>query len=186
MEPAFVLSEAEPLAGTSSGLSSFKVMAVSAQQNQTRANSLLSAAAFIVVVVGIGLLIGFVTRPGEWYESLSKPAFNPPGWVFGPVWTILYVLIAIAGWRIWRVAPKSAAMMLWIAQMVLNWLWSPAFFGAEAPWLAFAIIVALLVAIIGFMLQAWERDRVAAGLFIPYAAWVAFATALNGSIAVVN
>jgi tryptophan-rich sensory protein len=84
--------------------------------------------------------------------------FNPPGWVFGPVWTILYGLIGIAGWRIWRLAPKSSAMMLWGAQMVLNWLWSPAFFGAQAPELAFAIIIALLVATIGFILQVWKHD----------------------------
>ena len=161
-------------------------MAVPAQQNQTRSTSLLSAAVFVVVVVGVGLLIGSVTRPGEWYEGLVKPAFNPPGWVFGPVWTILYVLIAIAGWRIWRAAPRSAAMALWVTQMVLNWLWSPAFFGAQAPWLAMAIIVALLAAIIGFILQAWKHDRVAACLFIPYAAWVAFATLLNGAIAAMN
>ena len=155
-------------------------------QNPLRLSRHLSAALSVCLVIGIGWAIGSVTRPGEWYESLAKPAFNPPGWVFGPVWTILYVLIAIAGWRIWRVASKSAAMVLWVAQMVLNWLWSPAFFGAEAPWIAFAIIVALIAAIIGFILQAWKHDRVAAGMFIPYAAWVAFATALNGSIAVMN
>ena len=76
--------------------------------------------------------------------------------------------------------------MPWVAQMVLNWLWSPAFFGAEAPWLALAIIVAMLGCILMFMAQAWQLDRVSAWLFAPYAAWVAFATVLNGAIAVMN
>src|SRR5690606_19653779 len=129
---------------------------------------------------GIGLLIGFATQPGDWYDDLAKPPFNPPSWLFGPVWTVLYVLIAIAGWRIWRVAPRSAAMLLWFVQMILNWLWSPAFFGAEAPWLAFAIIVPMLAAILAFIAQARRIDRPAAWLFVPYAAWVAFATLLNG------
>lgn len=77
-------------------------------------------------------------------------------------------------------------MMLWLAQMVLNWLWSPIFFGAEAPWLAFAIIVAMLAYIIGFIAIARKYDRTSAGLFVPYAAWVTFATVLNGSIAMLN
>lgn len=155
-------------------------------RSDARSPSPLSAAVFVLAVVAGGLAIGFVTRPGEWYGSLAKPAFNPPSWVFGPVWTVLYVLIAIAGWRIWRAAPRSTAMLLWAAQMVLNWLWSPAFFGAEAPWLAFAIILALLAAIVSFMGSAWRHDRVAVWLFAPYAAWVTFATLLNGSIAVMN
>ncbi len=155
-------------------------------RNETRAHSLVTAAVFVAAVVGVGLAIGYATRPGEWYDSLAKPAFNPPSWVFGPVWTMLYVLIAIAGWRIWRVAPKSAAMVLWAAQMGLNWLWSPVFFAAQAPGLAVVIIVALLAAIVGFILQSWKHDRLAAGLFVPYAAWVTFATALNGSIAAMN
>ncbi len=145
-----------------------------------------SAAWFLVGVVGISLLIGWVTGPGGWYENLAKPSFNPPSWVFGPVWTALYILIAIAGWRIWRAAPERTAMQqLWIAQMILNWLWSPAFFGAEAPWVAFSIIVALFATIVTFIVQAWKHDRLSAWLFLPYAAWVAFATALNGS-AVMN
>ncbi|MDQ2632237.1 MAG: tryptophan-rich sensory protein [Pseudomonadota bacterium] len=136
--------------------------------------------------MAISLGIGYVTAPGQWYENLDKPVFNPPSWVFGPVWTVLYVLIAIAGWRIWRIAPKSTAMMLWVAQMILNWLWSPAFFGAEAPALALAIILAMLASIALFIAQAWRLDRWSAWLFVPYAAWVAFATVLNGSIVLLN
>ena len=161
-------------------------MISSTHQNQSSSASPLSLALFVVAVVGIGLAIGFMTRPGEWYDSLAKPVFNPPNWVFGPVWTLLYILIAVAGWRVWRVAPGSAAMKLWAAQMALNWLWSPAFFGAEMPWLALAIIAALLAVIAAFIVQVWRQDRPAAWLFVPYAAWVAFATALNGWIAFMN
>jgi tryptophan-rich sensory protein len=161
-------------------------MNVPAYRRHNSSRSLVTAALFVVAVVGTGLLIGYLTRPGEWYESLAKPAFNPPPWVFGPVWTVLYVMIALAGFRISRASPGSAAMRWWFAQMALNWLWSPAFFGAEMPWLALAIIVALLAGIAVFIAKAWELDRPAAWLFVPYAAWVAFATALNGSIAVLN
>ncbi|MEO3433579.1 TspO/MBR family protein [Inquilinus sp. CAU 1745] len=141
---------------------------------------------FVILVVAIGIAIGFATAPGAWYETLAKPIFNPPPWVFGPVWTVIYILIAVAGWRIWMIAPKSGAMGAWALQMALNWLWSPIFFGAEMPWLAFAIIVVLLGAIALFIVLARRIDKVAAWLFAPYALWVAFATLLNGSIAVMN
>jgi tryptophan-rich sensory protein len=146
----------------------------------------IAAALFIIAVVAISMLIGYITQPGPWYASLAKPSFNPPGWVFGPVWTVLYVLIALAGWRIWRAAPSSTSMSLWIAQMILNWIWSPAFFGLNAPWLAFAVIVGMLVTIIAFIVQARKHDRLAATLFVPYLAWASFATVLNGSIAAMN
>lgn len=151
-----------------------------------RTSTALSAIAFIVVIVGVSLLVGYLTPPGEWYANLAKPAFNPPAWIFGPVWTVLYILIAIAGWRIWRAAPRSAAFRLWVVQMILNWAWSPAFFGAQAPWLAFAIILAMLASILGFIYVAGRHDRLSPWLFAPYAAWVTFASALNGSIAVLN
>lgn len=146
----------------------------------------LRAALFIAAVLAVGLLIGYATQPGPWYASLAKPSFNPPSWVFGPVWTILYILIAIAGWRIWNLAPRSGAMVAWGGQMILNWLWSPAFFAAHSLWLALAIILAMLASIVAFIVLAWRVDRLAAALFIPYAVWVAFATLLNGSIAVLN
>lgn len=161
-------------------------MNVSAGRTEQRRPAFVSALLFVGVSVAISLGIGYLTRPGEWYENLAKPAFNPPSWVFGPVWTGLYVLIAIAGWRIWRLAPGSTAMMLWIAQMILNWLWSPTFFGAKAPWLAFAVIVAMLASIGGFIAFSARYDRVSAWLFVPYAAWVTFATVLNGSVALLN
>ena len=92
---------------------------------------------FLVLVIGGGLAIGFLTVPGEWYTGLAKPSFNPPNWLFAPVWTILYVLVAIAGWRIWRKDAGGRAMKLWWTQLVLNFLWSPSFFAAHQIGLAF-------------------------------------------------
>jgi len=142
----------------------------------------LTLALFIVVVLGGGTLIGVTTLPGGWYAGLIKPSFNPPNWVFAPVWTLLYLLIAIAGWRIWQRDSRSAAMTAWFIQLGLNFIWSPVFFGAHRIGLALAIIVALLAAILSFIATAWPRDRVASWLFVPYAAWVTFATALNAAV----
>lgn len=146
----------------------------------------ISLIAFLVLVIGGGLMIGFFTAPGEWYQGLNKPPFNPPPWIFGPVWTALYVLIAIAGWRAWRINPVGPMMALWAAQMALNFAWSPTFFAAELPMAALVMIVAMLMAIYSFITMAWRQDRLSAWLFLPYAAWVSFATVLNASIVWLN
>ena len=124
--------------------------------------------------------------PGEWYAGLAKPPFNPPNWIFGPVWTVLYVLIGIAGWRTWERRRHGVAMQLWFAQMVLNFAWSPVFFTWHAIGIALAIIVALLLAVVAFITVSWNRDRVGVWLFVPYAAWVAFATMVNASLLFLN
>lgn len=142
--------------------------------------------AFIVVVVGIGGLIGSQSAPGAWYQGLEKPPFNPPNWVFAPVWFTLYVMIAVAGWRTWMRDRSGAAMKLWTGQMLLNWAWTPVWFIAQMLWPAFAIIVVLLALIIVFIAVSWRSDRLAALLFVPYAAWVGFASVLNLSIALLN
>jgi translocator protein len=142
----------------------------------------LALVMFLVLVTGGGLAIGYVTAPGEWYAGLAKPAFNPPAWVFGPAWTALYVLIAVAGWRMWRRDRGGWAMKLWWTQLALNFAWSPVFFSAHRIGLALVIVVLLLAVILAFMAAAWRRDRVAAWLFVPYAAWVGFASVLNASI----
>jgi tryptophan-rich sensory protein len=141
---------------------------------------------FLVLVVGGGLAIGYLTAPGEWYAQLAKPAFNPPGWIFGPVWTVLYVFIAIAGWRVWQRDRAGWAMKFWWTQLVLNFLWSPIFFAAHQIGLAHVVILLLLVAILAFITTSGRQDRVAAWLFVPYAVWVAFASALNASISALN
>ena len=146
----------------------------------------LTLALFLVVVLGGGTLIGLMTLPGDWYAGLTKPPFNPPNWVFAPAWTLLYVLIAIAGWRTWQRDPRGAAMAVWFFQLALNFTWSPVFFGAHRPGAALVIVIALLAAIIVFIVLRQPRDRIAALLFTPYAAWVTFATLLNGAIVHLN
>jgi tryptophan-rich sensory protein len=141
---------------------------------------------FITLVTGGGLLIGFLTVPGEWYAGLAKPAFSPPSWLFAPVWTVLYVLIAAAGWRTWQGARRGWPMKLWWAQLLLNFLWSPVFFAAQEIGLALAVILLLIATILAFIVAAWPQDRAAAWLFMPYAAWVAFASVLNASIFALN
>lgn len=146
----------------------------------------LSLALFLALVLGGGLVIGFLTAPGDWYAQLAKPSFNPPGWVFGPAWTALYILIAIAGWRVWNRDRAGWPMKLWWGQLALNFLWTPIFFSAHQIGLALAVILVLLVAILSFIITSWRQDRAASWMFVPYAAWVAFASALNGSIFVLN
>ena len=141
---------------------------------------------FVLLVVGGGLLIGFFTAPGPWYEALAKPSFNPPNWLFGPVWTVLYVLIAVAGWRIWQRERSGAAMKLWWLQLTLNFLWSPVFFALHQIGLALVVILALLAAVLVFIAIARKVDGLAAWFFVPYAAWVAFASLLNASIWMLN
>jgi tryptophan-rich sensory protein len=141
---------------------------------------------FLVLVIGGGLAIGYLTAPGEWYAGLDKPSFNPPGWVFAPVWTALYVLIAVAGWRTFARDRRGWPMRLWWAQLALNFPWSPVFFTAHRIGLALAIVLLMLAAILAFIVMAWRQDRVAAWLFAPYAAWVGFASVLNGAIFALN
>jgi benzodiazapine receptor len=147
--------------------------------------SRLTLVAFLVLVVGGGILIGRFFGPDAWFAALRKPPFNPPSWVFAPVWTVLYVLIAVAAWRISRTAAspvRTTALAIWWAQLVLNFAWTPLFFGAHRIDLALATIVLLIAAICAFIATAVRIDRIAALVFVPYAAWVAFATALTYSI----
>lgn len=149
-----------------------------------RARDLAGLAAFLALCLGIAALGGWATAGsvGTWYQTLHKPAFNPPDWVFGPVWTVLYVTIALAGWRIWRrhgIAGARLELAVYGAQLALNLGWSFLFFGARAIGLAFGEILLLLAAIVVNALLFWRKDRAAGWLLVPYAVWVAFASLLN-------
>jgi translocator protein len=125
---------------------------------------------------------GSIFIPGDWYASLSKPAWNPPDVVFAPVWTVLYVLMGIAAWLVWREAGFSGArvgLSLFIFQLVLNALWSYLFFGLKSPMVAFIEIVVLWCAILGTLVAFWKVRPGAGALLIPYLCWVSFASALN-------
>ena len=138
----------------------------------------------LVICFGVSVAGGAVTASsvGTWYQALQKPPFNPPDWLFAPVWTVLYVMMAVAGWRVWRkhgLRGARAAMALFGIQLALNLAWSFVFFGYRLIGAALIEIVVLLVAIVLTTILLWRRDRFAGVLFIPYAGWVAFATALN-------
>lgn len=146
----------------------------------------LSLVLFLLLVVGGGLLIGATNVPGAWYAALNKPSFNPPNWIFAPVWTVLYVFIAIAGWRVWQRQDLREAMWAWWSQLGLNFLWSPVFFSLHSPGIAMVVILAMLAAIVVFMRLVWNNDRVSGLLFAPYLAWVSFATLLTMAVFVLN
>jgi translocator protein len=145
----------------------------------------LIVAIFAVLVLGGGLIVGFAARPDAWYAALSKPPFNPPNWIFAPVWSLLYILIAIAGVRTYERGLRGG-FGLWVVQLVLNFCWSPVFFGLHRPAFALAIVTALLICNVTFIVARWNVDRASALLFLPYAAWVAFAALLNASIVMLN
>jgi tryptophan-rich sensory protein len=144
--------------------------------------AILGLLPFLLLVAGAAAF-GATFQPGAWYEFLRKPPGNPPSWVFGPVWTALYVAIAVAAWRVWRVAPgPSPAIALWGAQLVLNAAWSWLFFGLERPGLALIDITALLGLLVATTAAFLAIDRTAGLLFTPYVAWVGYATYLNAGL----
>jgi benzodiazapine receptor len=145
-----------------------------------------SNALMLILFIGLSLaggsLIGYFSAPGPWYAALEKPPFNPPNWLFGPVWTVLYVLIGIAGARVWHNQRASALPTIWFVQLGLNFAWPLVFFTARRPDLALPALIAMLLSIAAFIVLAWRRDRPSALMFVPYAFWVGFAGILNGAI----
>lgn len=123
----------------------------------------------------------------EWYPSLRKPRWNPPNAVFGPVWTVLYLAMAVAAWLAWRTgAGVTLALSLFAAQLALNVAWSVVFFGLRQVRAGFVVIVCLWLAIAVTLVVFASIDPVAGALFVPYLAWVTFASFLNGAIARLN
>lgn len=145
-------------------------------------SSKLQLVLFVIPVVVIGWLIGWLNVPGEWYAALAKPSFNPPNWIFGPVWTVLYILIGIVGWRVWTKSADQRLRVRWVFQMALNFAWSPVFFGLQNISAGLVVITLLLAVILAFAMRAVQRERISAMMFVPYIAWVSFATVLNASI----
>ncbi len=138
----------------------------------------LALAGFIVVTF-CAPLTGLVALPGAWYEGLNKPVWNPPAWVFGPAWTTLYALMAVAAWLVWRQDGWRRPLLLYFGQLALNAAWTPIFFGAHTMGWALVEIVMLWVAILLTMRSFHRVDRTAGWMFAPYLAWVTFATILN-------
>lgn len=128
---------------------------------------------------------GSIFRPGAWYEQLEKPSWRPPNWLFAPVWMVLYAMIAISGWLVWREAGFAGATLplaIYGVQLLLNAAWSAVFFGLRRPDLAFFEIVLLWLSIVLVIVTFWPIHALAAWLLVPYLAWASFAGALNWSI----
>ena len=147
--------------------------------------AILPLALFILATMAVAAIGSIATQSGQdWYDTLQKPAFNPPGWVFSPVWTTLYVAMAVAAWLVYREGGPGSPIALgaWVTQLGLNLGWSWAFFGAENAALGLAEILVLLAAILITAGLFYRVKRLAALLMVPNAAWVAFATLLNFEI----
>ena len=151
----------------------------------------LTLIAWVLVVVALGATMGVFFAPGEWYEALRKPGFNPPNWIYAPVWTTLYMLMAIALWLVRRDRNASPALRRrasgWFAiQFALNLLWTPLFFGLQSPLLAVMDIALLWIAVIATMVAFHRVRPLAAWLLLPYLCWIMFAAVLNASIWLLN
>lgn len=147
--------------------------------------------------IGLCLLVGVsgagftATAVAGWYRTLTHPPGTPPDWLFGPVWTALYIVMGVSAWLVWRRRgdwPKRAyaALRLWGWQLLLNALWTPVFFGLHSFWAGVAVILALLALIVATIAMFRRVSAVAAGLLLPYAVWVAYASYLTIGLAVLN
>ncbi len=142
---------------------------------------------FVAVCLLAGVLGGIATESGmaSWYQSLRKPTWNPPSWVFSPVWTTLYLMMGTAAWLVWRArgfAGAKSELRLFGAQLVLNALWSFLFFGLRAPLLALVELLVLMGLVLATLIAFWRVRPLAGALLVPYLAWVGFAAVLNATL----
>lgn len=146
--------------------------------SSSKSRSGLALVGFIVITFCAPLLsVG--SMPGAWYAALHKPSWNPPAWLFGPAWTLLYTLMALAAWLVWKRVGFSRPLGLYFVQLALNAAWTPIFFGAhQLGWALFEIVL-LWIAILATLLSFRRVNRAAGWLFVPYLAWVTFAMTLN-------
>ena len=152
---------------------------------------LAGLAVSIIVCFAVAAVGSALTMPSinTWYAALNKPSWNPPSWVFGPVWSALYLSMAVAAWMVWRERGFSAAVIplaLFALQLGLNCAWSGLFFSLHSPWLAFADIALLWCAILATMIAFARVSPLASLLLAPYLIWVSFAAVLNFTIAKMN
>lgn len=148
----------------------------------------LVGAVLLCNAVGIAGAL-FTSTDTAWYQGLTKPAFQPPGWLFGPVWTLLYTLMGVVLFRLVerRAEPGARALLgLFGLQLVLNGIWSPIFFGAQSLGAALAVILVLDGVVAALLMKARRVDRVSSWLLSPYLAWIAFATVLNATLLALN
>jgi benzodiazapine receptor len=147
-------------------------------KSPSRPQRALALVGFIVVTFCAALL-GIFGQPGTWYDALNKPEWNPPPWIFGPVWSLLYAIMAVAAWLVWQREGWRRAMMLYFIQLALNAAWTPIFFGAHQLGWALVEIILLWIAILMTMLAFLRVSKPAGWLLAPYLAWATFAAFLN-------
>ncbi len=157
----------------------------------SRTGSLRGLAGWLVLTIGGGAVVGYLSNSGvsPWYAALDKPAWTPPPWVFGPVWTTLYALLGVAAWLVWsRTGQRldAPAIRLFLVQLALNFAWSFLFFSLQQPGLALVEILVLWVSIAVTILVFSRTSTVASALLIPYLLWVSYAAALNAAIVRAN
>lgn len=145
---------------------------------------LLGLAGWLALCLSASATAVFVST-GGWYAGLQKPSWNPPAWIFGPVWTLLYLMMAVAAWLVWRDGGWRAQRLplgLFLLQWLLNALWTPLFFGVHRPGFAFGEILLLWVVLAATLGAFWRVRRLAGAMLLPYLGWVSFAAALNFAI----
>ena len=148
----------------------------------------LTLSIWIIVYLVVSFGIGQMTQGSiqGWYQTLEKPSFNPPNYIFPIVWTILYVMVASAGWNLWRVGAGIKLKALFIVYTLMNWAWTPIFFGLHEIGLALIWIILLSLLNLAFIIMAWKEVRLSAFLVIPLLAWTSFASFLNYTIWALN
>jgi benzodiazapine receptor len=152
-------------------------------------NRWIVLAGFVVICLVTGALGGAASATSivDWYQTIAKPWWTPPDWVFGPTWTVLYIMMAVAAWLVWQTGDRTApALTLFFVQLALNLGWSVIFFGLRSPGLALIEVVFLWLGVLLTMLAFFGRSTPAGWLFVPYLVWVSFAAVLNFAIWTMN
>ncbi len=155
------------------------------RKNWMKSDSHILALVLWLAISFVPAAIGSRFMPDEWYHQLQKPTWNPPGYLFGPVWTLLYTLMAVAAWLVWKRAGlvgAKLALWLFIGQLILNGMWTWIFFGLHKPGAALIEIIVLWITILATLIAFWQQSTIAGVLLIPYLAWVSFATVLTFAI----
>lgn len=163
----------------------------SLSQRKPRLLSGVTLVIWILAICAAGAAAGLLFPPGQWYEQLAKPTWNPPSWLFGPVWTTLYVLLGVSAWLVWRepgvpAAERRGAWVAFATHAVLNLSWTPLFFGLKQPGLAFFDISLLWLAVVWMTLRFGRIKPLAGYLMGPLVLWESFALVLNGTIWLMN
>jgi len=138
--------------------------------------------AVLLVAVACVASSGAYFLPGQWYAALAKPSWTPPAWVFPPVWSVLYLTIAVAGWLVWSLPHARALRAMWIVQLVLNGAWSWLFFGLHMTVYALLDLLLLVASVAALVVASWSRCRAVGIVLLPYLAWIAYAATLNAGV----